>query len=251
MGTALDALSAPPLNVRRPAAPTLPSFELPPPPFTLAAAPKYAQPSHPPVSHPPANVSVGNLLTPPATNQPDHATPQPLAPSTGASSDLPPAYWSGANPYGQTWGSGVNTVYPARSSFSPSSGMQIRPSITSPPTTDGLSHAYEAPSVSYQALPAPSTLAPSGQQPMAMYPGVPRPLLLRSPPTIPMPRNTSTCMPLLRPWRVRTKRDFPPCMALRDSAFIPQDAFPPTAPREDSRLCHIPASRGHPIRFLL
>ena len=173
MGTALDALSAPPLNVRRPAAPTLPSFELPPPPFTLAAAPKYAQPSHPPVSHPPANVSVGNLLTPPATNQPEHATPQPLAPSTGASSDLPPAYWSGANPYGQTWGSGVNTVYPARSSFSPSSGMQIRPSITSPPTTDGLSHAYEAPSLSYQALPAPSTLAPSGQQPMAMYPGGP------------------------------------------------------------------------------
>ncbi|KOS46293.1 hypothetical protein ACN38_g2785 [Penicillium nordicum] len=86
MGTALDALSAPPLNIRRPAAPTLPSFELPPPPFTLGtapAAPKYGHPTHPPASHAPVNASVGNLLTPPATIQTgEHATPQPLAPST-------------------------------------------------------------------------------------------------------------------------------------------------------------------------
>jgi uncharacterized Zn-finger protein len=179
MGTALDPLSAP-LNVRRPAAPTLPSFELPPPPFNLgAAAPKYAgQPSHPPVSQP-ANVSVGNLLTPPATIQPgEHATPQPLAPSTGAS-DLPPAYWP-ASPYGQAWGSGVN-AYPNRTSFSPSSGMNVRSSITSPPTTDGLPHPYETSSVSYQsyqALPAPSTMPPSmppsaSQPAMTMYHGGP------------------------------------------------------------------------------
>jgi len=173
MGTALDSLSAP-LNVRRPAAPTLPSFELPPPPFNLgAAAPKYAgQPSHPPISHP-TNVSVGNLLTPPATIQPgEHATPQPLAPSTGAS-DLPPAYWP-ASPYGQAWGSGVN-AYPTRTSFSSSSGMQARSSITSAPTTDGLPHPYETPSVSYQsyqALPAPSTMPPSAS-PMTMYHGGP------------------------------------------------------------------------------
>jgi hypothetical protein len=171
MGTALDTLSAPPLNIRRPAAPTLPSFELPPPPFNLGAtAPKYAgQPNHPPVSHAPVNVSVGNLLTPPATIQTgDQATPQPLAPSTGASSELPPAYWSGANPYGQSWGSGVNP-YSARSSFSPS-GMQR--SVISPPTTDGLPHPYEGPTSSYQPLPAPSTMPPSASQPaMVMYHG--------------------------------------------------------------------------------
>ncbi|KAJ5787855.1 hypothetical protein N7457_002845 [Penicillium paradoxum] len=178
MGTVLDALSAPPLNVRRPAAPTLPSFELPPPPFTLgpsAPAPNkfVGQPAPPPISHPPVNVSVGNLLTPPATIQPgEHATPQPLAPSTGAS-DLPPTFWPGANPYGQSWGSGVNQ-YSARSSFSPSSGMQVRSTVTSPPTTDGLPHPFEAPTLSYQALPAPSTLPPSASQPaMTMYHGGP------------------------------------------------------------------------------
>ncbi|CAG8016401.1 unnamed protein product [Penicillium salamii] len=174
MGTALDPLSAP-LNVRRPAAPTLPSFELPPPPFNLAAAaPKFAaQSSHPPISHP-SNVSVGNLLTPPATIQSgEHATPQPLAPSTG--SDLPPTYWP-ASSYGHAWGSTVN-AYPARTSFSPSSGMQVRSTVTSPPSTDGLPHPYEAPSVSYQsyqALPAPSTMPPSASQPaMPMYHGGP------------------------------------------------------------------------------
>ncbi|CAG8004989.1 unnamed protein product [Penicillium salamii] len=174
MGTALDPLSAP-LNVRRPAAPTLPSFELPPPPFNLAAAaPKFpAQSSHPPISHP-SNVSVGNLLTPPATIQSgEHATPQPLAPSTG--SDLPPTYWP-ASSYGHAWGSTVN-AYPARTSFSPSSGMQVRSTVTSPPSTDGLPHPYEAPSVSYQsyqALPAPSTMPPSASQPaMPIYPGGP------------------------------------------------------------------------------
>ncbi|KAJ5484717.1 hypothetical protein N7539_004705 [Penicillium diatomitis] len=36
MGTSLEGLSSQPLNSRRPAAPTLPSFELPPPPFGLA-----------------------------------------------------------------------------------------------------------------------------------------------------------------------------------------------------------------------
>ncbi|KAJ5092644.1 Zinc finger C2H2 [Penicillium alfredii] len=92
MGTALDALASQPLNTRRPAAPTLPSFELPPPPFTLpGTAPKYSPANHPPVSHPPVNVSVGNLLTPPATNQPGESATA----STGVSADLPPAYWSG------------------------------------------------------------------------------------------------------------------------------------------------------------
>ncbi|KAJ5542759.1 hypothetical protein N7535_005183 [Penicillium sp. DV-2018c] len=179
-GTALEALSAPPLNVRRPAAPTLPSFELPPPPFNLGAnagaSKSGGQASHPPISHAPGNVSVGNLLTPPATVQPgDHATPQPLASSSGASSELPPTYWPGANTYGQSWGSGVHP-YSARSSFSPSSGMQLRPSVTSPSTTDGLPHPYGGSTLPYQslshALPAPSTMPSSASQSgMAMYHG--------------------------------------------------------------------------------
>ncbi|CAL5869123.1 uncharacterized protein PFLUO_LOCUS3351 [Penicillium psychrofluorescens] len=161
MSTALDALAAQPLNARRAGAPTLPSFELPPPPFNLAATSKYPSQSSQPASQAPA--SVGNLLTPPATNQSgESATPShALAPSTGGSSDLPP-YWSNPNPYAagpphaQAW---AHAVYPARSSFSPQSGLVGRASsITSPPTTDGLS-AHEVPSMSSfpQPLPAPTS----------------------------------------------------------------------------------------------
>lgn len=168
MGNALDGLSQP-LNSRRPAAPTLPSFELPPPPF--AAAPKYqTQHPQPPVSHAPANVSVGNLLTPPATNQSGETgtISHSLPPSSGVSSDMPHAYWAGTTPYGAPgggpgqWASGPNAAYAGRSSFS-SSGVTRQGSVTSPPTTDGMSQPYEAPPMPSfsQALPAPSsTLAP-------------------------------------------------------------------------------------------
>lgn len=175
MGTTLESLAAQPLNSRRPAAPSLPSFELPPPPYTLGGTNKYpSQPpaSHPPATQPPANVSVGNLLTPPATNQSGEATAtsHTLAPSTGGSSDLPPTYWP--SPYGtgpQTW---ANPAYSARNSYSPS-GMVGRPaSMTSPPTSDGLTHHhFEAPPLaSYpQALPAPpSSLPPNGAHPATM-----------------------------------------------------------------------------------
>lgn len=185
MATALDTLGPQPLNTRRPGAPTLPSFELPPPPFT-GAAPKYpAHLNHPPVSHPPTNVSVGNLLTPPATNQSGETATvsQALAPSTGVSSDLPPAYWhSGTTPYGagsapSQWAPAINTGYPARASFS-SPGMAARSaSVTSPPTTDGISHSFEAPSLGSfpHSLPAPSPGIPSTMQPgsMTLYPSGP------------------------------------------------------------------------------
>ncbi|KAJ5887409.1 hypothetical protein N7495_007450 [Penicillium taxi] len=171
IGASLDALGGQPLNTRRPAAPSLPSFELPPPPFAqLATGNKYQ--THPSISHPPANVSVGNLLTPPATNQ----TNSVEAPSSGVSSDLPPAYWSGTSPYGAgaapSWNS--NPTYSARSSFSPSGIVSRSASVTSPPTSDGMSHHFEAPSLASfsQALPAPpSTLThnPSLPATMALY----------------------------------------------------------------------------------
>ncbi|KAJ5166100.1 uncharacterized protein N7482_004881 [Penicillium canariense] len=180
MGTGLDVLGSQPINSRRPAAPTLPSFELPPPPFGLASAitPKYSQhPNQPPSSHPPANVSVGNLLTPPATNQSGESgtVSHTLAVSTGVSSDLPPAYWSGTTPYGAPgathaqWASGVNSAYSARSSFSPS-GLARSGPVTSPPTTDGLSQPFEAPPMASfpQALPAPPSTIPPGSHSVSM-----------------------------------------------------------------------------------
>ncbi|KAI2787104.1 hypothetical protein POX_f07463 [Penicillium oxalicum] len=183
MGTTLEGLSSQPINSRRPAAPTLPSFELPPPPFGLASATglKYqAQPQHPsqpPVSHPPTNVSVGNLLTPPATNQPtDHGSlSHSLPPSSGVSSDLSPAYWPGTTPYGAPgggpgqWAPTAHTAYSGRNSFSPSS-LHRSGSITSPPTTDGLTQSFEAPSMASfsQALPAPSSTLASGPHPVTL-----------------------------------------------------------------------------------
>lgn len=175
MGSALDAMSSQPLNSRRPQAPALPSFELPPPPF--GAPSKFSShPGHPPVSHPPPNVSVGNLLTPPATNQSgDTATvSQTLAPSTGVSSDLPPAYWPQTSPYGagaapSQWAPGVNP-YSARNSFSPS-GVVGRPGhAISPPTTDGLSQSFEAPPLAsfHHSLPAPPSSLPPNAQPVSM-----------------------------------------------------------------------------------
>ncbi|KAJ5367913.1 uncharacterized protein N7496_007673 [Penicillium cataractarum] len=181
MGTALDGLASQPINSRRPAAPTLPSFELPPPPFGLAgaAAPKY-QTQHsnqPPLSHPPANVSVGNLLTPPATNQSGETgtISHSLPPSSGVSSDMPSAYWPGTTPYGAPgagpgqWASGPNAAYSGRSSFSPS-GLHRSGPVTSPPTTDGLSQPFEAPPMASfsQALPAPSTTLAPGPHSVTM-----------------------------------------------------------------------------------
>ncbi|KAF7712414.1 Zinc finger C2H2 type domain-containing protein [Penicillium ucsense] len=183
MGTSLEGLSSQPINSRRPAAPTLPSFELPPPPFGLAStALKYqSQPPHtsqPPISHAPTNVSVGNLLTPPATNQSaDHGSvSHSLPPSSGVASEISPAYWPGTTPYGAPgggpgqWAPPANAIYSGRSSFSPSS-LHRSGSVTSPPTTDGLSQPYEAPPMASfsQALPAPSTSTlASGPHPVTL-----------------------------------------------------------------------------------
>lgn len=190
MGTALDALGTQPLNTRRPQAPSLPSFELPPPPFPGAPLKYSMQSNHPPLSHPPTTVSVGNLLTPPATNQSGRTTvSQTLAPSMGVSSDLPPAYWPGTSPYGggsapPQWAPGVNPAYHARNSYSPS-GPGGRPAaVTSPPTTDGLSHPFEVPPLTSfpQAVPASSSsMAPSAHPvTMGLYPSGTSPASLSS-----------------------------------------------------------------------
>lgn len=192
MGTALDTLAAQPLMNRRPAAPTLPSFELPPPQFGPPAGitpGKYStHQTHPATSHAPANVSVGNLLTPPATNQSgETALAQHTLNSVTGTSELPPTYWPGSSAYGatgsgttptQNWASGVSPAYQARPTFSP--GPVGRSAVTSPPTTDGLASGhglpqpFEAPSLAafQQGLPAPSSIPPNASHPatMALYP---------------------------------------------------------------------------------
>ncbi|QMW25190.1 hypothetical protein G4B84_000435, partial [Aspergillus flavus NRRL3357] len=153
MGTALDALTAPqPLNTRRPAAQSLPSFELPPPNFHIGgAAVKYhPHPAHP---QPANNHSVNSLLTPPASTQ-SGETPVPTtatAVTTAAVSASPDptssyasAYWPGQSSYTtasaaprQSWSAGVNP-YPPRDTFSPSVNHLHRNSATSPPGTEAI-----------------------------------------------------------------------------------------------------------------
>ncbi|KAJ5101173.1 hypothetical protein N7456_007225 [Penicillium angulare] len=178
MGTTLDGLSSQPLVNRRPAAPTLPSFELPPPQFGLpgGVTSKFAaQQNHQQTAQSAANVAVGHLLTPPATNQSGETA------TAHHTSEIAPSYWSGTSPYGtaapgsatQNWASGVNPGYQQRPAYSP--GSIGRGGVTSPPTTDGHPQPYEAPSLAsfQQGLPAPpSSLPPNASHPatMALYP---------------------------------------------------------------------------------
>lgn len=231
MGTALDPLSAP-LNVRRPAARTLPSFELPPPSFNLvSAAPKFAT-SLPP-SAPPASVSAGNLLTPPATIQPgDNATPQPVAPSTGTS-ELPPTYWS-TSPYGPSWTSSVN-AYPMRSSFSPAAGMQVRA------PSDGTTNSCEAPPgyPPYHALPAPSAMPLSGPQPaLTAYPG--------GPVTSPAPLSSNDPYPASKLPHMYAASSFPSPHQLSFPAYPPAGL----GPHHTGRMpVHSPSAGQSPLGY--
>ncbi|PWY75933.1 C2H2 finger domain protein [Aspergillus eucalypticola CBS 122712] len=147
MGTALDALTThQPLNSRRPAAPTLPSFELPAPNFQTSV--KYAHHNPPPI-----NPSVSNLLTPPATTQSGEklpATTSHTATTTAPTNPELAPYWqsqsayqsgSGAAAARQSWNSSV--VYPSRDTFSPSVNSLNRNPATSTPGTEHIAQPYE------------------------------------------------------------------------------------------------------------
>lgn len=166
----LDALSTQPLNTRRPGAPTLPSFELPPPNFHLNSGASKSPPA--PGVNPPT--SVNYLLTPPATNPPgDSTSPLPPASTTVAtSSDLAPsyvpAYWQGQNPYGssggvprQPWPPAINTSYPPpRVGYSP---LNLgRSHATTSPVSEGMSQPYDI-----------NQLPPYQQPPPVPSPGIP------------------------------------------------------------------------------
>lgn len=173
MGTALNALNtAPqPLTARRPAASTLPSFELPPPTsFQLAHLQKY--PSSSGVTSG-STVSVGNLLTPPSTNAsgdgpvslPPGSNSTPALPSSSEGPPFSSAYWPAQNSYNYGsgssphpgWHQGSTAVFPPRGSYSPSLGPLGRNPPNGPPTTDSMSQSYEI-----------HQLPPFQQQPLAV-----------------------------------------------------------------------------------
>lgn len=182
MGTALDSVANPQsLNTRRPGAPTLPSFELPPPPFP--AVQKYNGHLNPIQPPPPLNVSVGNLLTPPATNQSAEGASTlqaaTVATSVPQSSEAPAysSYWpQSQSPYAAgsgvpppLWSAGGSTPFGSRAAFSPSIG---RNPIVSPATTEAASQSYDVNQLPpfHQPLSGQSPSAPAApvQHPQSM-----------------------------------------------------------------------------------
>jgi hypothetical protein len=145
MGSSLDALNAPSsLTNRRPAAATLPTFELPAPPaFPMLNPHKYPSYSHT-IQHPStAAVSVGNLLTPPSNSASDtsaasSAIPTGSTPNSGPAPVLPytptffnqattPGFHTGLTPQ---WN--PNPLMSSRNMFSPPTQPLYRPHTASP-----------------------------------------------------------------------------------------------------------------------
>ncbi|KAI9701220.1 MAG: hypothetical protein M1836_001889 [Candelina mexicana] len=177
--SSVDPLGAPSsLTARRSAASHLPTFELPPP--QLSHLQKYQQPfSAVNVTQPPpANLSVGNLLTPPSNNSGDGLSPISSGVNSGSSgsNNLPPytpsGYWpphnQGTTPFG--FGSGqtpqpmyatqnpLNPPIPPRGMFSPSLGSLMRNNSNSPTASDGL----PPPPYDLNLPPFPTSISVSG-----------------------------------------------------------------------------------------
>lgn len=147
MGPALDLNPASqPLTARRPAASTLPVFELPPPAnFGLA---KTVSPSGVnPVS------TVSNLLTPPSNHSAEGTNNQSISTTISAPQEVPsyPPSWHNQNSYTYaspsqaSWGPGSSAVFPPpRSVLSPTSGSVARGNPNLPPSTgEGMTTQYE------------------------------------------------------------------------------------------------------------
>ncbi|KAL4866668.1 hypothetical protein BDV12DRAFT_130881 [Aspergillus spectabilis] len=150
MGTGLEVQQ--PLNARRPAAPPLPSFELPAPTFNAAPL-KYPLQSHPP-QHPhlPPPSSVNSLIS--QTTQADGvgatATTAPTTNTTSSTLSSTPvsaspelsSYWQGSYSSGRqpSWTPGLGSSYSNRDPFSPSFH---RNPATSTPGADPIAPAYD------------------------------------------------------------------------------------------------------------
>ncbi|GAQ03857.1 dimethyl-sulfide monooxygenase [Aspergillus lentulus] len=237
MGTALGDLNAPPpLNARRPAAPTLPSFELPPPNFQISVGtPKYSLQSN---AHPPTHPSVNSLLTPPASTQAGEVTaPSSAAPTTAVSAtpDVTPsygtAYWQGHSGYGSTpgprqpWSAGSNQPYPTRDSFSPSTLHPLsRNQPTSPPVTEGMTQPYDMHHLPpfQQSLSVPPSGLPTGtpQHPAMTH------AMLASPTGLPNPGPSPHLLPSNDPYGPKSQ-SAPVYGAAQQMPSPHQTSFPP------------------------
>ncbi|KAL3466850.1 hypothetical protein BJX64DRAFT_284004 [Aspergillus heterothallicus] len=175
MGTALEPHAPQPLNARRPAAPVLPNFELPPQNFpsnfSSAAAPKYhVQPhslNHPHL--PPPTSSVSNLISAQTTQGSDSTAVAATAASAATGSTLTAttsgavasgipvsaspeltSYWgnpgsySGSSGRQPSWTPGIASSYSNRDPFSPSFNSSIH---RNPPTSTPGAESSSIPSV--------------------------------------------------------------------------------------------------------
>ncbi|KAL2871581.1 putative C2H2 finger domain protein [Aspergillus lucknowensis] len=169
MGSALEPHAPQPLNARRPAAPPLPTFELPAPTFSAAPL-KYPHQSHPlnPPHLPPPNSSVSNLISSQTTQAGDASasataatsttvTASTITATTGAASGTAvsaspevTSYWatqgSYSGPAGRqpSWTAGLGSSYSSRDPFSPSFNPTLhRNPATSPPGADTIPPAYD------------------------------------------------------------------------------------------------------------
>lgn len=163
------------LTARRPAANSLPSFELPPPqPLQSRYLSYSATQSQPPSA--PVNVSsLSNLLTPPTQMPGDSHSPlsagghsgnSPTA-TNGTPSYGPNSYWPptgpGANPFSlgsgtipQSWGQGSMASTLNRPMFSPHTNVLARNNSNSPSASEGLPHPPH-----YDLSPLPPPFPPS------------------------------------------------------------------------------------------
>ncbi|BCS17566.1 putative C2H2 finger domain protein [Aspergillus puulaauensis] len=157
MGPGLD-IQQQPLNARRPAAPPLPSFELPTPSFSNGAVAALKYPQHHPHLPPPTS-SVGNIIA----TQTAHAGDIPIAttataaattvtaPTLSAISSSPEStsYWASQGSYSgsagrQPWTPGLNSSYSNRDPFSPSFNPSLhRNPATSTPGADTIPPGYD------------------------------------------------------------------------------------------------------------
>ncbi len=171
-----DPLGAPSsLTARRSAASHLPTFELPPPSHLQ----KYQPFSGINVTQPPlANLSVGNLLTPPSNSSGDGLSPTSSGVNSGSSgsNQVPPytpsGFWAppnqGTTPFGFSSGQNpqpmyasqnpLNPLFPPRGMFSPSLGSLMRNNPNSPTASDGL----PPPPYDLSLPPFPTSMSMSG-----------------------------------------------------------------------------------------
>ncbi|KAL2827718.1 hypothetical protein BDW59DRAFT_54388 [Aspergillus cavernicola] len=159
MGTAFEPYPPQPLNARRPAAPPLPTFELPAPTFNATPL-KYPPQSHLQShlqSHPlhhhlpppqPPNPSVSNLIQTTQAEAISAATTVPPPTTTAAVSASPDSsYWAqGSYNTGRqpSWTPGLGSSYSNRDPFSPSFNPSLhRNPATSTPGADTIPPAYD------------------------------------------------------------------------------------------------------------